>query len=96
MAHTIEYPLSHRFTYRHRGTLAMRPPIDPRRFVVLAGAALLVAVLAKVAYPVVQARSVTTPEAPAAAESLQPAELPREWRWERKAVTFDGMFRQKR
>ena len=24
-----------------------------------------------------------------------PRELPREWRWERKAITFDHMFREK-
>ena len=32
---------------------------------------------------------------PPAAASLQPAELPREWRWERKAVRFDGMIRER-
>lgn len=26
----------------------------------------------------------------------EPPELPREWRWEREAITFDHMFRQLR
>lgn len=35
--------------------------------------------------------------APVASARVWPErELPREWRWERKAITFDHMFRQKR
>lgn len=96
MAHALDYPLSDVFTGRARRTLAKRPPVGPRRVIVLASAALLVAAFVRVAHPVVEARMATTPETPAAAESLLPAELPREWRWQRKAATFDGMFRQKR
>ena len=96
MAYALEHPFDDLFTDRDSRTLVKRPPFDPRLLIVIVGTALLSAAIARGAPPIVEAYESAKVQAPPVAESLQLAELPREWRWERKAVTFDDMYRQKR
>lgn len=70
---------------------APRPHIDWRLVATLACVvALGTAVGAYRGYPAAKV------EAAAARAAWAPAELPREWRWERKTVAFDHMFRSER
>jgi hypothetical protein len=96
MAHALSHPFDDIFDDRDSGTLVKRPSIDPRLLIAIVGAALLGAALASSAPHVIEAYETATAQAPPAAASLQPAELPREWRWEPKTVEYEHMYRQKR
>ena len=69
--------------------------IDPR-FVAVAGAIAVFAAATTVGAPrTLEAyRAERSEPAPEAATTLEPAELPAEWRWKRKTVSFDPMYRQ--
>ena len=83
-------------TIRSAGWSALWPRIDLRLLAVAVAAALLAVAFSTGARHVVGAyRSAPAGIRPA----VQPpaaVELPREWRWERKAIEFEHMYRKKR
>ena len=94
MAHTLTSPFDFRPAY-HRNR-ARRRRRDPRWLAIALGLALIGAAAwlgsPRVLEAYEEARSEATQEA---AENAAPAELPREWRWEKKAVSFEHMYRSR-
>jgi len=96
MAHARTHPFHDHFIGGSAGWRLMRPRIDLRLLILALGAALLGAGIAPAARHAIEAYRAATVQTRPSAESLAPVELPREWRWERKAVQFEHMYRQKR
>ena len=96
MAERIVYPEWSDYAPERLRSGWLPPRIDWR---LVLGAALLglaVTFTAPAARETVSEFSSGASAMPPAAASLTPAELPQEWRWERKAVRFDGMIRERR
>ncbi len=65
-----------------------------RTWLLASGIALLVVAIFAAAILVGGAAASEAREVRSALPAFQREELPKEWRWERKAITFDHMFRQ--
>ena len=96
MAHAHSHAFHDRLTGRFVGWQVMWPRIDVRLLIVALCAALLGAAFAPGARYTIEAYRTATDQTRPAAESMEPAQLPREWRWQRKAVAFEHMYGQKR